>query len=98
MWVASVDWTRNQYFAGLSTKYVADRFMDRQNSVIADNYTVSDLYLGVNGESIADALESFEFRFVVNNLFDESYLGGIAAWGAWIGAPRTASFAMTVDF
>lgn len=98
MWVASLDWTREQYFAGLSTKFVGDRFMDRANAVVADEYTVSDLYLGVNGESISDALESFEFRFVVNNLFDESYLGGIAAWGAWIGAPRTASFAMTVDF
>lgn len=98
MWVASLDWTREQYFAGLSTKFVGDRFMDRANAVVADEYTVSDLYLGVNGESISDALESFEFRFVVNNLFDESYLGGIAAWGAWIGAPRTASFAMTIDF
>lgn len=98
MWVASLDWTREQYFAGLSTKFVGDRFMDRANAVVADEYTVSDLYLGVSGESISDALESFEFRFVVNNLFDESYLGGIAAWGAWIGAPRTASFAMTVDF
>ena len=98
MWVASLDWTRDQYFAGLSTKFVGDRFMDRANAVVAEEYTVSDLYVGIDGDSISEALKSFEFRFVVNNVFDESYLGGIAAWGAWIGPPRTASFAMTVDF
>jgi outer membrane receptor for monomeric catechols len=98
MWVLSADWTRNQYFAGLSTKYVGDRFIDRSNTLPTDAYTVSDLYLGVDGEAVSDLLQGFEFRLVVNNLLDESYLGGISGFGAWIGAPRTASFAMTVDF
>lgn len=97
MWVLSVDWTRNKYFAGLSTKYVGERFIDRANTLPTDAYTVSDLYLGVDGEAVSDWLQGFEFRMVVNNLFDESYLGGISGFGAWIGAPRTASFAMTVD-
>jgi iron complex outermembrane receptor protein len=98
MWVLSLDWSRNTYFAGLSTKYVGDRFIDRANTLPTDAYTVSDLYLGVDGEAVSDFLQGFEFRIVVNNLFDESYLGGISGFGAWIGAPRTASFAMTVDF
>ncbi len=97
MWVLSVDWTRNKYFAGLSTKYVGDRFIDRANALPTDAYTVSDLYLGVDGEAVSDLLQGFEFRMVVNNVFDESYLGGISGFGAWIGSPRTASFAMTVD-
>ena len=97
MWVLSVDWTRNKYFAGLSTKYVGERFVDRANTLPTDAYTVADLYLGVDGEAVSDFLQGFEFRMVVNNLFDESYLGGISGFGAWIGSPRTASFAMTVD-
>ncbi len=97
MWVLSVDWTRNNYFAGLSTKYVGERFVDRANAQPTDEYTVSDFYLGVDGAAVSDLLQGFEFRMVVNNVFDESYLGGISGFGAWIGAPRTASFAMTVD-
>jgi len=98
MWVVSLDWTRDRYLAGLSTKYVGERFMDRANAIETDAYTVSDLYLGIDGGAVSDVLESFEFRFVVNNVFDESNLGGISGFGAWIGAPRTASFAMTMDF
>jgi iron complex outermembrane receptor protein len=97
MWVLSLDWTRNQYMAGISTKYVGERFVDRANAQNVDAYTVSDLYVGVSGEALTDYLKGFEFRLVVNNAFDESYLGGISGFGAWIGSPRTASFAMTVD-
>ncbi|MFM1897222.1 MAG: hypothetical protein RLZZ385_2296 [Pseudomonadota bacterium] len=98
MWVLSVDWTRNAYSAGLSTKYVDERFMDRGNTLRAPDYTTSDLYVNVRGEVLTDYLQGFEIGFVVNNLFDESYLGGISGFGAWIGAPRTAAFTMTLDF
>lgn len=97
MWVLSLDWARNQYMAGISTKYVGERFVDRANAQHVDAYTVSDLYIGVSGEALTDYLKGFEFRLVVNNAFDESYLGGVSGFGAWIGSPRTASFAMTVD-
>ena len=97
MWVLSLDWTRDSYFAGISTKYVAERFVDRGNAQSTPDYTVTDAYLGVNGEAVSDLLQGFEFRFIVNNAWDESYLGGISGFGAWIGAPRTASFSMTVD-
>lgn len=97
MWVLSLDWTRSQYLAGVSTKYVGERFVDRANAQGVDAYTVTDVYVGVNGEAVGDFLQGFEFRLVVNNATDESYLGGISGFGAWIGAPRTASFAMTVD-
>ncbi len=75
MWVASLDWTRDQYFAGLSTKFVGDRFMDRANAVVAEEYTVSDLYVGIDGDSISEALKSFEFRFVVAMTSAESLHG-----------------------
>jgi len=98
MWVLSLDWNRGNYFAGLSTKRVDDRFLDRSNSLVAEEYTVTDLYLNVRGEEIADFLQGYDFGIVVNNLFDESYLGGISGFGAWIGAPRTAVFTATFDF
>ncbi|GAB5499483.1 MAG: TonB-dependent receptor [Pseudohongiellaceae bacterium] len=98
MWVLSLDWNRGPYYAGLSTKRVGDRAVERTNSWIADEYTVSDLYVNVRGEAVADFLQGFDFGIVVNNLFDESYLGGISGGGAWIGAPRTAAFSATVDF
>ena len=54
-------------------------------------------FLGVNGEAVSDLLQGFEYRFIVNNAWDESYLGGTSDFGAWMAAPRTASFSMTVD-
>lgn len=98
MWVLSLDWNRGPYYAGLSTKRVGDRYVDRSNTWQADEYTVSDLYLNVRGEELADFLQGFDFGIVVNNVFDESYLGGISGGGAWIGSPRTAAFSATVDF
>jgi len=98
MWVLSVDWNQGPYFAGLSTKYVGNRSVTRSESWIADEYTVADLYVSVRGEAISDAFSGFDFGLVVNNLFDESYLGTIVAGGAWIGAPRTAAFTATFDF
>jgi outer membrane receptor protein involved in Fe transport len=97
MWVLSLDWNRGNYYAGLSAKYVGDRYVDRANTWEAANYTATDLYLSVRGEEISDYLQGFDFGIVVNNLFDESYLGGISGGGAWIGAPRTAAFTATVD-
>lgn len=97
MWVLSVDWNRGPYYAGLSTKNVGDRSVNRDNSWIAADYTVSDLYMNVRGEQVSEMLQGFDFGLVINNVFDESYLGGLSGGGAWIGAPRTAAFTVTVD-
>jgi outer membrane receptor for monomeric catechols len=97
MWVLSLDWNRGPYLAGMSAKNVGDRFVNNNNSWLAESYTVTDLYFNVRGEEIADYLQGFDLGIVVNNLFDESYLGGISGGGAWIGAPRTAAFTVTVD-
>lgn len=97
MWVVSLDWNRGPYFAGLSSKKVGDRYVDRGNNWLAEQYTVSDLYFTVRGEILPNFLQHFDFGIVVNNLFDESYLGGISGGGAWIGAPRTAAVTATID-
>ena len=98
MLVLSIDWHRDNYSAGLSTKIVGDRYIDRANTSVAKEYTVSDFYLNVKGETFSESLKAFELGIVINNVFDESYLGGISGFGAWIGAPRTAVFSLTMDF
>lgn len=96
--VVSADWNNDIYRTGLSIKYVDDRFIDRANSSVAESYTTSDFYFGVTGAVFSESLDAMDFSVVVNNLFDESYLGGISGFGAWIGAPRTAVLSISADF
>jgi iron complex outermembrane receptor protein len=98
MAVLSFDWQKDNYFAGLSNKWVDDRFINAANTAVADAYLVSDLYAGVSIENPANGIAALELRFTINNMFDESYLGGIAGEAAWIGAPRTAAFNATLRF
>lgn len=98
MGVVSFDWEKQSYRAGLSTKWVGERWLDAANTQRVDSYIVSDFYASVKLENLAQGLDSMELRFTINNLFDESYLGGIAGQSAWIGAPRTAAFNATFDF
>lgn len=98
MAVLSVDWQKDNYFAGLSSKWVDDRYIDAANTAIADAYLVSDLYAGVSIDRPTNGIDALELRFTINNMFDESYLGGIAGQSAWIGAPRTAALNATLRF
>lgn len=92
MAVVSADWTRGNYFIGASTKWVDDRYIDAANTQIAKAYLVTDFYAGVSIDAPVPGIDSIDLRFTVNNMFDDSYLGGIAGQSAWIGAPRTAAF------
>lgn len=103
MFVLSADWTRNNFFAGLSAKYVDDRevyaFAQGADGFVMDAYTVADLYAGVSGEAISDSLSNLDIRLTVNNLFDEQYLGTHDFnSGAWLGAARTTVLTVTADF
>lgn len=96
MYVLSIDYAKDSVFAGLSNKYVGKRWMDAANTQRIDDYMVSDLYIGASLENLAQGLKNADVRLTVNNLFDKSYLGGVAGQSAWIGAPRTA--ALNVNF
>ncbi len=98
MFVLSGDWTDGTFRAGLSGKYTGDRFVDIGNSWVADAYFTADAYIGVRGEAISESLQALDLSLVVNNVLDESFLGGISGGGAWIGAPRTVVFTLTADF
>ncbi|WP_377894326.1 TonB-dependent receptor [Alteromonas sp. R78001] len=96
MAVVSFDYTKGDFYAGFSTKYVGERFLDQANTQETDSYIVSDLYLGKTAYDIGGGIDSVELSFTVNNVFDEDYLGSIAANAGWIGAPRIASFNVRV--
>ncbi|ASG66412.1 TonB-dependent receptor [Idiomarina piscisalsi] len=87
----SFDYKSDGYFAGFSTKYVGERYMDQTNTQVVDSYTTSDFYLGTAVYNVGNAIDSMELRFTINNVFDERYLGTIAPGAAWIGAPRVAA-------
>lgn len=98
MGVVSIDWVRGNYSAGLSTKYVGERWINQENTAAVDAYTVSDFYLGTYIDDLGSSVESVEINFTINNLFDESYLGTVATNAAWIGAPRTAALNLKAVF
>ncbi len=98
MFVVSADWSQDNFFAGISTKWIDDRFVDLANTWTAESYYDSDLYAGVYGDAISEELSNLEFRLTVNNVFDEDWIAGISGGGAWISAPRTVVFTVTADF
>jgi len=100
MFVASADWASDSYFAGISGKWVDERWMDPANTQRIDDYWVTDVYAGVGMDNLAgDLVKGFEVRFIINNLADEDYIGGVSGgWGGWIGGPRTAAVSVSADF
>ena len=96
--VLSLDWNRDNVMAGVSVKYTGERQITRDNSWAADDYITADAYVTVMAEDAVAGMGSWSITLLVNNVTDESYLGGISGEGAWIGAPRTLSAALTVDF
>ena len=98
MFVLSADFERGPFRFGISGKYTGARYVDIGNVWKTDSYFLTDAYVGVSGDAVSEMLEGVDFSLAVNNLTDESYLGGISGGGAWIGAPRTVVFTATVDF
>ncbi|PWW36443.1 outer membrane receptor protein involved in Fe transport [Idiomarina loihiensis] len=92
MAVISFDYTKGDFYAGFSTKYVGERYLDQANTQESDSYVVGDLYVGKTVYDIGGGIDSMELSFTVNNVFDEDYLGTIAPNAGWIGAPRTVAF------
>lgn len=98
MAVVSLDWAKDNYFAGLSTKYVDSRYLDIYNSAEVEDYIVSDLYIGGFVENLGQGIDELEVRLTVNNLFDEDYASTIAPGAFWIGAPRAVAVNARLTF
>ncbi|HBM84707.1 MAG TPA: TonB-dependent receptor [Halieaceae bacterium] len=95
--VLSLDWTGDRLATGISGKYTGERPIRLDNSWVADSYTTVDAYITLNGGGVSNGAGNWSITLLLNNAFDEDYLGGIAGEGAWIGAPRTVSASLTVD-
>lgn len=98
MGVVTFDWSKDNYFAGLSTKYVGARKLDILNTQEVDSYIVSDFYVGGFIDNIGGSDNSLEVRMTVNNLFDEDYISSVVPNEFWLGAPRTAAINVTLNF
>ncbi len=103
MWVLSADYTRGNLRYGASAKYTGERsFTDRNTNInyTADDYTVVDMYIGYNLASDGELFNSLDIAFVVNNIFDTSYLSTGTGNGQtfFIGAPKTAAITFTASF
>ncbi|GFD88046.1 TonB-dependent receptor [Tenacibaculum sp. KUL152] len=98
MAVVSLDWAKDNYFAGISTKYVDSRFLDIYNSAEVEDYIVSDLYIGGFVANLGQGIDELEVRLTVNNLFDEDYASTIAPGAFWIGAPRAVAVNARLTF
>ncbi|MFN3522774.1 MAG: TonB-dependent receptor domain-containing protein [Phenylobacterium sp.] len=98
MLVSSLDWRGDIWKAGVSAKYIGERFLDKAGAVEADSVTLTNAYVGVAAEAITPLLKGFDLTLTVNNLTDESYLAGADGSTAFIGAPRTVTISLTADF
>ena len=97
MYVASIDWRKGPFNAGISSKFTDNRFVNVSNTWKADAYTTTDVYMNYTPKDLPGVMRGMAFNLVINNLTDESYLGGISGGGAWIGAPRTIALSVTLD-
>ncbi len=95
--VLSLDWRRGNLTAGISGKYTGERPVRTDNTWIADDYVTADLYLTMSGQNALGSEAGWNITLLMNNAFDESYLGGISGNGAWIGSPRTVSATISLD-
>ncbi|MEW9856611.1 TonB-dependent receptor [Novosphingobium sp. M1R2S20] len=98
MWVLSGSYSTGPLTFGVTGKYTGDRAVNVDNTWIADNYFLTDVNLSLRGEALSELLKAVTLSLTVNNVTDESYLGGISGNYAWIGTPRTAVFTVTADF
>lgn len=98
MAVISLNYDNGRYHSSLSGKYTAARYGDTANEDRLDGYTVVDFNLGYRKEVDAGLFRAAEVNLVINNLLDERYLGGGVEGSYFIGAARTATANLTVEF
>ncbi len=98
MFVGSIDYSGDVFRAGISTKYVSSRFIDRQGQDPSGSFWLTNAYVGVNGGKISSQLKNVDFAITVNNLTNERYLAGADGGSAFLGSPRTVMGALTIDF
>ena len=96
--VASADWQGESVTAGISGRYLGARQINRANSAELPSVTVFNANIGFELADLSPRLKGVKAGLVISNLTDKRYLAGLDGENAaFIGAPRTASFQLTVD-
>lgn len=98
MWTLSADWRRESWKAGIASKFVGDRFIDTSGKDVAKSFVLTNAYVGVDLGLVTPALKGLDLTVTVNNLTDERYMAGADGGSAFLGAPRTITAALTLDF
>ena len=98
MWVLAADYTRSVFKLGGAAKFVGDRFIDTAGTAIAPSFVTVDAYAGVNLGQMNERLKGLSLTVQANNLADRRYLAGADGGSAFLGAPRTVTAALTLDF
>ncbi|WP_413061507.1 TonB-dependent receptor domain-containing protein [Sphingomonas carotinifaciens] len=98
MWVLAGDYARSIFKLGGAAKFVGDRFIDTAGTAVAASFVTVDAYAGVDLGQMNDMLKGMSLTVQANNLADRRYLAGADGGSAFLGAPRTVTAALTVDF
>ncbi|NII10783.1 TonB-dependent receptor [Oleiagrimonas sp. C23AA] len=107
MLAVGVNYHRHGLRAGVSAKYVGDRYGTLDNSEKMNPYTVFDAHLGyhldlTHGGASRPLLKSLDFDLTVTNIANKHYLATLGDDSTpgyyYIGAPRTAVFTVSAQF
>jgi len=98
MWVLAADYNRSVLKLGGAAKFVGDRFLATAGDAVAPDFVTVDAYAGVNLGAVYDVLKGMSLTVQANNLADRRYLAGADGGSAFLGAPRTVTAALTLDF
>lgn len=96
--VLSLNYNNGLYHSSLSTKYTGGRYGDFANNDRLYSYAVVDFNLGYAKSVDGGLFKRAAIDLVINNLLDERYLGGGVEGYYFIGAGRTATATLALDF
>lgn len=96
--VVSLDWSNEIWKAGVSGRYIGQRYTNAANSEKIDAVVVTDAHLGVSLSDSGSWLKGVSMDFTVSNLTNRRYLAGVDGAGyGFPAAPRTVGVSLTVD-
>ncbi|MNV03843.1 Ferrichrome-iron receptor precursor [compost metagenome] len=96
--VVSADWQGERWNAGISGRYLGERYLDAANANKLPSATVFNANIGLDLQGLSPRLKGVGASLVVSNLTDRKYLAGVdGSDAAFIGAPRTVGVSVRVD-
>ena len=107
MLAVGINWHKDDFRAGLSAKYVGDRYGTRDNTEKMNPYTVFDANVGYHvdlagGKAATPWIKSLDFTLSVTNLANRRYLATLGDDSTpgyyYIGAPRTFVLTASAQF